>query len=58
MRSIYTNLKDPRNPDLRRRVMTGEVDPQVRAGRPACSPVCACVHVHQQQQQPLLRGAC
>jgi hypothetical protein len=30
VRSIQFNLKDASNPDLRRRVMTGEVDPQVR----------------------------
>jgi hypothetical protein len=30
VRSIHFNLKDASNPDLRRRVMTGEIDPQVR----------------------------
>jgi hypothetical protein len=30
VRSIQFNLKDASNPDLRRRVMTGEIDPQVR----------------------------
>lgn len=30
VRTISFNLKDPRNPDLRKRVVTGEVDPQVR----------------------------
>jgi hypothetical protein len=29
VRSIQFNLKDASNPDLRRRVMTGEIDPQV-----------------------------
>jgi len=30
VRSIQFNLKDVNNPDLRRRVLTGQVDPQVR----------------------------
>lgn len=29
VRSIQYNLKDPSNPDLRRRVLTGQIDPQV-----------------------------
>lgn len=29
VRSIQYNLKDAKNPDLRRRVLTGDIDPQV-----------------------------
>jgi hypothetical protein len=35
VRSIQFNLKDANNPDLRRRVMTGEIDPQVCANSAA-----------------------
>jgi hypothetical protein len=30
VRSLSFNLKDPANPDLRARVLQGEIDPQVR----------------------------
>jgi hypothetical protein len=40
VRSIQFNLKDAKNPDLRRRVMTGEIDPQVCASSAALLLFC------------------
>jgi hypothetical protein len=43
VRSLSFNLKDPANPDLRARVLQGEIDPQVRRG---ISSICGFVDMH------------
>jgi hypothetical protein len=45
-RTLHFNLKDVNNPDLRRRVLSGEIAPQVRASSGAMLLLCHLIAPH------------